>query len=248
MQYKIACDGNDLVGKFDGNILNESTESYAKQFTIVDIPENIEQFVLDTVTYRKQLGINPRELSNELCDKYEVGLFCAKDFVDKMPKSHYVLFNERVIEFWKAKAVVLDTVLFMTCVSRDATGQINGMGFRVLDQDQVLRAFKWLFPFGQACTFGLHLCDANAEIVACEGFLDMIAFQECGYNAVGLGSAVVTEEHAERLGDNWIFCGDFDKFGVENRQKTNNSVYYDPIGKDPYEVWKEHGYINLIKT
>lgn len=241
MQYKIACDGYDLIDKFDGILINEYSKKYAQTCTRVTIPNNIEEFITKAIEYRGDR--TPRDIPDNLCNKYEVGMFKPKDFYGILD-TNYVLFNEKVIEFWKQRNVFLEDLEFMVAVSRDKDGVCNGLGLRLLELDNAKRAFKWLFPFGQNCTFGYHLTN-NEQLILCEGFQDMIAFRETGYNAIGLGSAVVTDEHKERITEDYVFCGDMDKFGMELREADNNTVYYEPQGKDPYEVFLKHGYVNI---
>lgn len=245
LQYKIACDGFDLINKFDGQLLNEASRNYALDFTRVPLPEKLEEFSTYCQSYRKERKICPRELSEELCEKYEVGLFNTSTSLDI--KTNYVLFNQEILSFWKLQDVDLYDIDFMVAISRNRNGIIDGIGLRILDQTRVEESFKWLFPFGQDCTFGLHLDNGN-EMILCEGFQDMIALRECGYNAVGLGSGVITPEHLDKIDQEFIYCGDMDNFGMMYRESNIKHCFFAPKGKDPYDTFLKHGKVNIVKV
>jgi DNA primase len=77
----------------------------------------------------------------------------------------------------------------------------------------------------------------------------MLAFRESGYtNAVGLGSAKITEAHLQQLKtDNYIFCQDMDRFGMSQRTDLSRTCFFKPEGKDPYEAWQKHGRVDIVK-
>jgi len=82
-----------------------------------------------------------------------------------------------------------------------------------------------------------------------EGFQDMIAFRESGYeNVVGLGSAKITDAHKVELKtDSYTFCQDMDSFGMSERSDLSKTCFYVPEGKDPYEVWQTHGKVDILE-
>ena len=122
-------------------------------------------------------------LLNELAIKY-ANKHCK---IDCLPNAEE--FNEPELTFWSNTGTDLWGLQFLVVPSRDRNGEINEIGFRLLNQEKVKEAFKWLFPYGQQATFGLHLCDTDEQLLLVEGFQDMIAFRESGYNnVVGLGS------------------------------------------------------------
>lgn len=244
--YKLACDGWDLYQKPIGELLNLFAVAYVKRHCRIETFNDIEQFVIETTSDREKAP-NFRGLSTGLVDKYEVGYF--ETSVGSCFDSDYILFNKEQLQFWETVGVHLFGLKFMVCPSRNKEGTINEIGFRLLNQEQVNNAFKWLFVFGQQGTFGLHLCDISKKLLLCEGFLDMIAFRESGYsNTVGLGSVTLTKGHEEQLaGYKWIFCQDMDSFGMFSRKDDlDKTCFYYPQGKDPYEVWKDNGWVKVI--
>ncbi len=141
----------------------------------------------------------------------------------------------------------------MVVPSRDWAGSINEIGFRILDQERVHYGFKWLFPVGQQATFGLHNCAQGHQLILCEGFLDYVAFIESGYhNIVGLGSIEVSENHLKQLGtSNWVVCLDMDGYGLLKSKdflNLNKACFYQPKGKDPYDVYQRHGKVLIIQV
>ena len=78
----------------------------------------------------------------------------------------------------------------------------------------------------------------------------MVALRESGYNAVGLGSAVLMPEHFDKLGQEVLFCGDMDNFGMFYRQEQTESIkycFFAPEGKDPYDAFLKNGYVKIVK-
>ncbi len=245
--YKFACDGYDLLHKFDGTLLNEYGIRYVTRHCKVDSFNNAEEFINKCVETRQQLNLTPREIPSELCYKYQVGYF--ETSIANCTDSEYILFNKKELDFWHKVGIDLWGLQFMVVPSRDYNGQINDIGFRLLNQDRVADAFKWLFPYGQQATFGLHLCNKNEPLLLVEGFQDMLAFSESGYtNVVGLGSAVITDQHKIQLQtEDYIFCQDMDKFGLSQRTDLTKTCFFTPEGKDPYEAWQKHGKVDILK-
>lgn len=244
--YKFACDGYDLIDKFDGNLLNPVGVDYVTRHCKLDNFDHAEDFISECVKRRQDLQLTPRDIPSLLCDKYQVGYF--ETSVSSCFDSPYILFNKEELDFWKSVDVDLWGLKFMVVPSRDIQGNINDIGFRLLNQDKVKNVFKWLFPLGQQATFGLHLCDINEQLLLVEGFQDMIAFRESGYtNVVGLGSAKITKAHLSQLKtDNYVFCQDMDRFGMTQRTDFSKTCFFSPEGKDPYEAWQKYGRVNVV--
>ena len=245
--YKLACDGYDLSIKFDGNLLNELAVKYAHKHCKIDELPNAEEFITSCIHKRQELNLTPRDIPTELCDKYEVGYFETSP--ESCFDSPYILFNEHELNYWTKADTDLWGLQFLVVPSRDYNGKINEIGFRLLNQERVKESFKWLFPYGQQATFGLHLCNQNEPLLLVEGFQDMLAFRESGYdNVVGLGSVTVTDAHKEQLKtDDYIFCQDMDSYGMRVRTDFSKTCFYVPKGKDPYAVWQEHGQVDILK-
>lgn len=252
-RYKLACDGIDLISKpLGSSVIGSYGRKYIEKHCKLKLSKDqLESFIRDCIRDRKfAIDLDYRGLSQELCDKYEIGLFvvskqhCIQD-VD------FVLFNEEQLNFWRAAGINLFDLQFMVVPSRDWAGEVNEVGFRILDMKQVHDGFKWLFPIGQQATFGLHKCSKDKKLVLCEGFLDYVAFVESGYtNIVGIGSVEVTDNHLKQLKtDNWSVCFDMDRFGFFNSSKfidQRRACFYFPQGKDPYEVYRLHGRVDLL--
>lgn len=245
--YKLACDGYDLSTKFDGNLLNKLAIKYANTHCKVEQIPNAETFISSCINKRQKLNLTPRDIPKELCDKYEVGYFETSR--NACYDSPYILFNENELNFWSATGTDLWGLQFMVVPSRNYDGDINEIGFRLLNQEKVKNAFKWLFPYGQKATFGLHKCDPSKPLILVEGFQDMLAFTESGYdNVVGLGSVKITDAHkAELKTEDYIFCQDMDSFGMSERTDLSKTCFYIPEGKDPYDVWQTHGKVDILK-
>ena len=245
--YKLACDGYDLSTKFDGSLLNELAVKYAHKHCKIDQLPEAEEFIASCIRKRQQLKLTPRDIPEELCDKYEVGYFETSP--ESCFDSLYILFNKDELDFWHDVNTDLWGLQFMVVPSRDRSGTINEIGFRILNPEKIKDSFKWLFAYGQQATFGMHLCDIDSPLLLVEGFQDMLAFRESGYNnVVGLGSAKVTEAHKAQLKtDDYIFCQDMDSFGMSERKDLSRTCFYIPEGKDPYEVWQNHGQVDILK-
>lgn len=244
--YKLACDGYDLLKTPIGQaVINNYGRKYVSNCCVMQEFPIKEDFIKDCIVDRQ--GRSLRGLSPYLCDKYEVGYFQTS--VETVLDSKYILFNKKMLQFWKESGVDLFGLEFMVVPSRGWDGQINEIGFRLLNMERVNHAFKWLFPYGQRATFGLNLCSSEQSLLLCEGFLDMVAFRESGYtNSVGLGSAIVTEAHKQELkNDNCIMCNDMDTVGMAMRRNNPKSFcFYSPNGKDPYEVWMKYGVVKPV--
>jgi len=245
LSYKLSCDGYDLSRKLDGMLVGPFGRHYAKKHCRVAEFPFAEEFISKCIINRKS---NKPELNikEEFCDKYEVGYFETKKH--NCFDSDYILFNEEQLAFWTSVNVVLWGLKFMVVPSRNWKGEINEIGFRLLNREKVNNVFKWLFMFGQQATFGLHLCDKNKELLLVEGFQDMVAFGESGQsNVVGLGSLDITEAHKAQLQtDDYVICSDMDQAGMSSRKDQQRYCFYKPEGKDPYDVFVKNGKVEPV--
>lgn len=245
--YKLCCDGCDYIQNI--NLFSHSPFeiSYAKNHCIISDFAKLTDFYDYTLLLRKEKNIQLFDLSEDLLNKYEVGYFKVEyglNFHDS-----YILFSDENIRKWE-NIIPLTNLEFAVCFSRNTSGEINGIGMRLLQPDLVDHAFKWLFPMGQKCTFGLHTCKNETELILVEGFTDMIAGKESGYNnCVGLGSVTITENHIEELINyKYVFCRDQDSYGMQLRRENKIECLYSPHNfKDPYEAYKFAGKICFHK-
>lgn len=244
--YKLACDGLDLSrSKVGEQVLNHIALEYIEQHGTVGPDFDAETFIRDCVSDRRA-NEPEHKLNIYLRDKYEVGQFvvAAEGRGDR-----YALFNSEELRTWEATGVNLLGLRFLVVPSRDQDGRINEIGLRLLDTSLVYDAFKWLFPFGQQATFGLDKCDGR-PIVCVEGAFDQIAFAESGVqNVVGLGSIFLTKGHQKYLaGRQLTMCLDQDRFGLSQRANYASYCFYRPEGKDPFDVFLQHGRVELVEV
>jgi len=255
-RYKLAYDGIDLISKpLGASVIGSYGRSYINKYCRLNLSsEQIELFISRCIQERKaNLNVDLRGLSQVLCDKYEVGLLTISE-QQCIPGSDYVLLNKEQLDFWKDAGLSLFDAQFMVVPSRDWHGKINEVGFRILDQERVHYGFKWLFPIGQQATFGLHKCGIDKRLILCEGFLDYVALTESGHkNVVGLGSVDLTSRHLCQLDiehySGWVFCFDMDHYGLLKSGEfidQNRACFYQPEGKDPYEVYQKYGHVELV--
>lgn len=243
-RYKLCCDGYDFIQNTSFEF-SELEKQYALDHTLITNFPKIQSFYEHTISLQNL--IPNKILPKNLIQKYDVGFYKVEmglNFHDT-----YILFSDENIRKWNNIIQLVD-LEFMVAWSRDKKGIINGFGMRVLNDD-VLQAFKWLFPMGQSCTFGLHDIIGNT-IITVEGFTDYIALRESGYNnVIGLGSAFLEPAHEKILSDYKIIqCPDQDSFGMTLRHEMDNKniqyCYYSSNEKDPYDAYKKHGSVDLI--
>jgi hypothetical protein len=199
-----------------------------------------------------------RGIGLELARKYEIGFYSYEALrgFDFKSLSNFYLFNEEELEFCQHKfrklglEVDLKTSEYLVCVSRDKTGKINNLGFRVLNPLLETQVAKWLFSHGRQATFGLQNIEDRAIIV--EGFFDSLALWECGYPAVGLGSAGVSPAHLEFLKNLRLsFLMDSDETGTnvskELMTQGHRVLKLNSIEKDPFEAWIKTKTLNFTE-
>jgi len=251
-EYKLACDGFDLKQKpAMQDRLNSLAINYIDRHCLLSNFLEVEHFISQCIADRRKAEPD-HCLPITLRDKYEVGKFTVS--LDNCFNNDYILFNKEQLEFWKEASEVGTDLIgleFLVIASRDWTGKINELGFRILDKNRVRSAFKWLFPYGQQATFGLNFCDPNKQLILCEGAWDYIALRESDYsNIVGLGSLKLTDRHKKELRtENYGFCLDGDYWGLESEIDKGKQVYlFIPEAKDPFDAFIQHGKIKLIKV
>lgn len=244
--YKLCCDGFDFVTNTQFKFSSEEI-LYANNHTIIKEFEKLPEFYNYVITQSSKLeSLYP----THLVSKYEMGYFKVELGLNFHP--NYILFSDANIKIWE-EIISIIGLEFLVAFSRGTDGNINGFGMRLLNNDKLLPAFKWLFPMGQHCTFGLHdVIPINNTIVTVEGFTDYIAFRESGHNnVIGLGSAILEPGHQTILRDFKIIqCPDQDAFGSSLRRtfdvQNTPYCYYIPNAKDPYESYLETGRVDIV--
>jgi DNA primase len=190
-----------------------------------------------------------RGIGLELARKYEIGFFSLDRFrnYDFGTLSPFYLFNFEELEYCQYQLkqngleVELEKAEYLVCVSRDKTGKINNLGFRVLEPVLESKVAKWIFSHGRQATFGLHDIEDRAIVV--EGFFDSLALWECGYPAVGLGSVAVSPFHWEFLKNLQLsFLLDNDETGrnssMDLKAKGHKILKLNSTAKDPFDAWQ----------
>lgn len=198
-----------------------------------------------------------QEVSSYLEDRgFECSLFGKYHISSWLPVPHqyeslkdYVMFNPE--ELFRVSALLrmkkFSINLFkeptMLVPSYDRQGNLNNLVFRFVNPYICSASAKWLFTHGRQATFGLELVDPSKPVWVVEGFFDYVAMREMGYQAVGLGSAFVSDKHMEFLqGLDLIFLLDSDETGVRHSMKLqtqgHKTKFLDPIMKDPYEYYR----------
>lgn len=253
LQYKLCCDGFDLL---DNDLIKLSNieQMYVRQHTIFDIKkwDRLDKF-LEIVLAQRRIKYNTEDffgLSSNLCEKYEIGYYATRNALEYSFHDSYILFNAEQIKIWSGLVPKILDFEFMVAISRDLQGHINAIGLRLFEKhrNDISNAFKWLFPAGQNCTFGLERISNSKEIILVEGFTDMIAARESGYlNVVGLGSVNINEIQELALsGFDLKFCPDGDEYGKSLLNTTDRLKFctFTPLGfKDPYQAFLETGKI-----
>lgn len=244
--FKVCFDGNDLLERIHEFKLNEFEYDYARQCTIIQNFNKINDFYEYCINLQKtNFAKLEKFVRRDLQEKYEIGFFRIEKGLNFDEK--YICFSDESLDIWSELDVI--GLEFMVCFSRAIDGEINGFGMRILDQDRVFNAFKWLFPMGQKCTFGLNKINKSNEIILVEGFTDYIAAKESGYdNVIGLGSIDLTPGHYKFLPPDkkYRFCYDQDRYGYEKR-KDRNECFFIPMNfKDPYEAFLNTGKVDFI--
>lgn len=242
--FKIYYDGNDIVTRFPERPYNDFEISHSLNNTIInEFPKKQEFF--EYCIAQGKLNSDKLPIPVNLQEKYNIGYY--KPILGLNFHDDYICFSDSLIK--KFKEVKTEELEFMVAFSFDQNNEIFGIGLRILNSDIVFNAFKWLFPLGQHCIFGLHDLDNSKEVILVEGFTDYIAARESGYNNVlGLGSIEITEGHKKYLPKdrNYKFCYDQDRYGYEMR-KVRNECFFSPMEyKDPYEAYINTGKVEFI--
>lgn len=246
--YKLCFDGFDFLNSQLGQaIANPFLDKWIRTHHDQHDLRFAEDFVQMCMKYRR-LHEPIHGLPIHLRDKYEMGLFVTSR--DNCFDHPYIMFNREELDFWESDSMQAYGQVFIVAPSRDATGAINEIGFRILDTRTVQDAFKWTFMCGQQATYGLHEADLGAKLTLVEGAWDRIAFAESGVrNTVGLGAVSVMDGHKKFLDRRkYDVCWDADTFGLSQRQENGSYSFYTPDGKDPFDAWIKHGRIQLLNV
>jgi len=247
--FKLIFDGKDLVERINEYKFTR-LEVAMTEHSHVPLQEfqKIEEFAQFCFSNREEYREKIETyIPFNLAEKYEVGYYNLSmnfDFSNK----HILLSSKEFGEDWASLGVT--KLEFIVTVSRDATGAINNLGLRCLNQELVYDAFKWIFPCGQSATFGLHTFVPNADgMILVEGFRDYVAFRESGHhNVVGLGSVSITDLHREYLPNDIDikFCYDQDWYGNQKRKNDLKVLFVPYEHKDPWEAFLAEGKVDYI--
>ena len=247
---KTAFDGYDFVsGDIGKLLLRPEIYPTIKAITYCEnMYENAQEFIEfcrnNLKNYNGELYLH----NKELMDKYNCGIYYLRNvyhennpWKDKM----YILFNSKQIKaIYKVCPKLNPNIAFWVCPSYK-NGKINNIGFRILNQEDVQTAFKWLFMGGNNIIYGIDEVDKNKECYIVEGFRDYIALKESGYNVIGLGSVQISNIQKEFIDtlQHPIILFDNDKFGLQqaltykNEYKYNVSILTGSEQKDAWDIF-----------
>ena len=214
LTFKIIFDGYDFIQSEVGKTLvsQDKFPHIIRTTYMNSIYSNVEKF-LDYCKYEAD-GYLPKDLMN----KYHCGLYSLNSvFDDNNPwkGNPYVLFNPKIIEQLK-KNIELEDIKFWVCPSFNELGEVEAIGFRVVDTNTVKNCFKWIFTCGNNIIYGKNTVDKEKPVYVVEGYRDYIALRELGYNVIGLGSVYISERQKRYIDTlNPIILLDNDKFGLK---------------------------------
>lgn len=230
---KIIFDGYDFIQSDIGKMLvTENKIPHIIRTTFLPtLYEGVEEFL----AYCKYNGDG--YLPNKLMEKYHCGLYSLDSVFDNnnpWKDKSYVLFNPSIISQLK-KNIELDDIKFWVCPAYNEIGQVEAIGFRVVDINTVRKCFKWIFTCGNNIIYGKEHIDKNKTVYVVEGFRDYIALKECGYNVIGLGSVFISEKQKQYIDTlDPIILLDNDKFGIQK------SLQYSEFYKTAILTGTEH--------
>lgn len=255
--FKICFDGYDLLTRHSQYIPEEFEVKYSEEHTIIKdgFPKLMEfyNYTINEIqnNLEKVCNLEHIKLTKELIEKYEIGYYKITEGLNFHDK--YICFSDKDLIKWnKILNINLYDLEFLVHFSRDINGNLNGFGLRLLGNRKQLveNSFKWLFPMGQHCTFGLQNLNDNKDIILVEGFSDYMAASESGYyNVIGLGSIDITNGHKYFLPENrnYHFCYDQDGYGYRKKKEFKQFVFFIPEKfKDPYEAFLNNGKVDFI--
>ncbi|MBT4879076.1 MAG: DNA primase [Alphaproteobacteria bacterium] len=178
---------NEFQQFFQRNFNGSIAENYIKNRGI--IPENIAKFALGYAPKKYLVEKFIKEKGFQISKLLELGLY------RKGQNGNYFLFSERLtfpIFNHRAQLVAFG-------------GRILGEGMPKYINSPEYKFFKkreLLYNFYQAKTF----IQRSREVILCEGYMDVIAMQQAGFqNVVAPLGTAFSEYHLEAL---WYFCDD----------------------------------------
>lgn len=249
--YKLCLDGFDLLRlPFFEEVIFPSLSELSRQLltkhTFQNCLPDVEGFVQEAQA-RRRLNEPNHPLPVHLRDKYEIGLWKVGDF---WPGGTHVVVCPEAVQAWKSLGIDVSDLLVLVAPSRNRFGDINDIGFRIINTASVHDAVKWFWLSGQRATYGLQHSDITQPITLVEGVFDYIALTACGAkNVVGLGAAELSRAHKQQLsGATLRYCFDQDTFGLAQRagQESSELAFFSPEGKDPFDAWITHGFVSLV--
>lgn len=241
---KISFDGYDFIQGELGRLITPTRfDNFITKYTYAKYTDTKDFIGYCCENYKKE-KIN--YIPEDLMYKYNVGIYTLKNCEDKnnpWAGRDYVLFNPKRLNSIYGFCNVTPETKFWVCPGT------NGIGFRIINTEEVENAFKWLFMSGNNIIYGNPNKEETCYIV--EGFRDYVALRESGYNVIGLGSVDISktqEEYIKTLKDP-ILLLDNDSYGLKKslqykdkyRIATLKSKY-----KDAYETFL-HQDIKIIE-
>lgn len=243
---KVSFDGYDFIQSELGRVLVPTHfDNFIKKYTFAQYSD-IEPFIKYCVDKYKENRID--YIPNELMKKYRVGVYSLKDSEDinnPWKDRDYVLMNSKRLKNIYKFCNINPETMFWVCPG------MNGIGFRIINTNQVESAFKWLFPAGNNIIYGNP--DKTKRCYIVEGFRDYVALNECGYNVIGLGSIEISESQKEFIDTLYepILLLDNDNYGLKKTLQYNK--YYKVATliksnyKDAYDTWINNQPINIVQ-
>ena len=234
---KIIFDGYDFIQSDIGKMLvTENKIPHIIRTTFLPtLYEGVEEFL----AYCKYNGNG--YLPNELMEKYHCGLYSLDSVFDNnnpWKDKSYVLFNTGIISQLK-KNIELDDIKFWVCPAYNEIGQVEAIGFRVVDINTVRKCFKWIFTCGNNIIYGKEHVDKNKTVYVVEGYRDYIALNESGYNCIGLGSVFISEKQKQYIDTlDPIILLDNDSFGLKKTMQYKDKYRIATlIGTEEKDAW-----------
>ena len=259
MFLKCLFDGYDLIeGDIGKLLISPKLYPYIKQTTYVEnIYEDADTFI-EYCKYNldKYEGISLYLGNKELMNKYNIGIYSLQDCSNRDNPWHdkeYILFNSTQLQHvYKLCSKLSRDIKFWVCPSYNK-GQVESIGFRILNPEQVQTAFKWLFISGNNIIYGKDTVNKDVPCFIVEGFRDYVALKENGYNVIGLGSVEISSKQKEFINTlkTPILLLDNDSFGLKKSLEYNKQYGYSIATliqtdqKDAWDAWQQDKYIDI---
>lgn len=240
---KISFDGYDFIQSELGRLITPTRfDDFITRYTYAKYTD-IDQFIKYCCENYKKDKIN--YIPENLMYKYNVGIYTLKDCEDKnnpWAGRDYVLVNPKRLNSIYRYSTTTPETKFWVCPGT------NGIGFRIINTEEVENAFKWLFPSGNNIIYGNPDKEKPCYIV--EGFRDYVALKESGYNVIGLGSVEISEEQQKFIHTlkEPIIMLDNDSYGLKKTLKYKDKYKIAMLKtkyKDAYESY-QHEKIQII--